>query len=84
MGKTESAKKAVRQSEKRRLTNVKRKADLKTVIKKYKNLLLEGKRDEAAMMLPEVYKKLDKNAKNNVIKGNKASRLKSRLTKKLK
>ncbi len=81
MPRTESAKKAMRQSVKRRLVNIKRKTDLKTVIKNYKNLILAGKKEEAAKILPQVYKKLDKTAKVQVIKKNKASRLKSRLSK---
>lgn len=81
MPRTESAKKAMRQSVKRRLVNIKRKADLKTVIKDYKNLVSAGKKEEAARLLPQVYKKLDKTAKVQVIKKNKASRLKSRLSK---
>ena len=81
MPRTESAKKAMRQSVKRRLVNIKRKTDLKAVIKNYKNLILAGKKEEAAKILPQVYKKLDKTAKVQVIKKNKASRLKSRLSK---
>ncbi|MBI5401330.1 30S ribosomal protein S20 [Candidatus Wolfebacteria bacterium] len=84
MPRTKSAKKAMRQSAKRREVNIKRKTDLKMVIKKYKNLLAEGKKEEAAKLLPQVYKKLDKSAKVNLINKNKASRLKSKLTKKLK
>jgi len=81
MPRTESVKKAMRQSAKKRLVNIKRKTDLKAVIKNYKNLIAEGKKDEAIKLLPQVYKKLDKTAKVNVIKDNKASRLKSRLSK---
>ncbi|HDH31571.1 MAG TPA: 30S ribosomal protein S20 [Candidatus Wolfebacteria bacterium] len=78
-----SAKKALRQNARRRQKNIKRKTELKTVIKQYKKLL-ENNPEEAKKLLPQVYKKLDKSAKVNVIKKNKASRLKSRLTKKLK
>ncbi|MEK7149835.1 MAG: 30S ribosomal protein S20 [Patescibacteria group bacterium] len=84
MPRTKSAKKAMRQSAKRREINIKRKTELKTVIKKYKNLIAEGKKEEAIKLLPQVYKKLDKSAKVNLINKNKVSRLKSRLTKKLK
>lgn len=84
MPRTKSAKKAMRQSAKRREINIKRKTELKTVIKKYKNLITEGKKEEAIKLLPQVYKKLDKSAKVNLINKNKVSRLKSRLTKKLK
>lgn len=84
MPRTKSAKKAMRQSAKRREINIKRKTELKTVIKKYKNLIVEGKKEEAIKLLPQVYKKLDKSAKVNLINKNKVSRLKSKLTKKLK
>ncbi len=79
-----SAKKALRQNIKRRQINVKRKTELKSVIKQYKKLLTDGNLEEAKKHLPQVYKKLDKSAKVNLIKKNKAGRLKSRLAKKLK
>ncbi len=78
-----SAKKALRQNIRRRKTNVKRKTELKSVIKQFKKLVVEGKKEEAQKYLSQVYKKLDKSAKVNLIKKNKASRLKSRLSKKL-
>ncbi len=80
---TKSAKKALRQNIRRRKVNVKRKTELKSVIKQFKRLIDEGKKDEAKKYLSQVYKKLDKSAKVNIIKKNKASRLKSRLSKKL-
>jgi len=78
-----SAKKALRQNIRRRKTNVKRKTELKSVIKQFKKLVIEGKKEEAQKYLSQVYKKLDKSAKINLIKKNKASRIKSRLSKKL-
>ena len=75
-----SAKKALRQNIRRRKINLKRKADLKSVIKQYKKLVSSNK-EEAKKYLAQVYKKLDKSAKVNLIKKNKASRLKSRLSK---
>ncbi len=79
-----SAKKALRQNVRRRKQNIKRKADLKSVIKQYKKLIAAGQKDEAKKYLSQVYKKLDKSAKVNVIKKNKAARLKSRLSKLIK
>ncbi|MBI3638423.1 30S ribosomal protein S20 [Candidatus Wolfebacteria bacterium] len=88
-----SAKKALRQNIKRRAKNIKRKTELKSVIKQYKKLVAEYKKaeprselrsvtgEDAKKFLPQVYKKLDKAAKTNLIKKNKASRLKSRLSK---
>ncbi|MCX6702841.1 MAG: 30S ribosomal protein S20 [Candidatus Wolfebacteria bacterium] len=81
MPKIKSAKKALRQNVKRRAVNEKRKIDLKTVIKDFKKMIETGKQDEAKAFLSTVYKKLDKSEKVDLIKKNKASRLKSRLTK---
>jgi len=77
---TKSAKKALRQNVRRRKMNVKRKAELKSVVKRYKKLIDAGQKDEARKYLSQVYKKLDKSAKVNLIKKNKAGRLKSRLS----
>ena len=78
---TESAKKAYRQNLRRRTKNIQRKSALRKVLKNYKNLIVAKSFDAAKNELPKVYKALDKAAKVNLIKGNKASRLKSRLTK---
>lgn len=53
---------------------------LKNVIKDCRKAAETGKSKEATEMLSNVYKTLDKAAKTNLIKKNKASRLKSRLT----
>ncbi|HEY4475350.1 MAG TPA: 30S ribosomal protein S20 [Candidatus Paceibacterota bacterium] len=74
---TESAKKALRQNIRRRVRNVVQAKALKEVIKKFK-------KSPSAELLPQVYKKLDKAAKTNIIKRNKAARLKSRLSRLLK
>ena len=79
-----SAKKALRQNIRRRKKNVKKKAELKTVIKQYKKLIAAGEKNKAVEFLPQVYKKLDKAAKVKLIKKNTAARLKSRLSKSLK
>lgn len=83
MPKIKSAKKALRQNIKRRAKNIKRKAALKTAIKKARKLIAAKQIDEAKKFLPKVYKILDKSAKNNTIKKNAASRMKSRITKAL-
>ncbi|NCO15217.1 30S ribosomal protein S20 [Candidatus Wolfebacteria bacterium CG18_big_fil_WC_8_21_14_2_50_39_7] len=75
-----SAKKALRQNIRRRKINLQRKSELKAVIKQYKKLVA-GENDKAKEFLSQVYKKLDKAAKINLIKKNKAARLKSRLSK---
>jgi len=78
---TQSAKKAYRQNLRRRAKNVQRKSTLKKVLKNYKNLIAAKNLEAAKNELPKVYKALDKAAKVNLIKDNKSSRLKSRLTK---
>ncbi len=70
---TSSAKKALRQNKKTRIINEKRKKILKDVIKKFK----KGLKPEDLSL---VYKSIDKAAKVNLIRKNKASRLKSRLS----
>ena len=45
--------------------------------------MIDNNTEEAKATLKHVYKVLDKAAKKNVIKDNKANRLKGRLTKKL-
>lgn len=78
---TNSAKKALRQSLRRRIKNLKRKEDYKRAVKEIRKFASAGKKEEAQKLIPQLYKTLDKAAKTNVIKKNKASRLKSRLTK---
>ena len=77
---TKSAAQAYRQIIKRRAANIKKKDELRKVINNYKKLIISGNLESAKKELPNVYKKLDKSAKVNLIKKNKASRLKSRLT----
>lgn len=76
-----SAKKALRQSLKRRVKNSNQKKGIKDLIKKVKNLVSQKKTEEAKKLLPKVYKILDKAAKTGLIKKNTAARKKSRITK---
>ena len=78
---TKSAKKALRQSKKRRQRNLRRLDAMKDVIKQIRKLVAENKKQEAENLLPRAYKIIDKAAKANVIKKNTAARKKSRLTK---
>lgn len=81
---TTSAKKALRQSERRRLRNLRQTRGLKALVKTYRELLVAKKKSEAAKMLPGVYQALDKAAKRGkILKSNTASRLKSRLARAL-
>ena len=83
MPRTKSAKKALRQSARRRVRNIEGADSLKAAVKNYKKLLLEGKLKEAEQSLSSVYKLLDKSANKNLIKKGKASRMKSRFSRQL-
>ena len=78
---TESAKKAIRQSAKRKEQNTVYKDKLKKLVKEARAFVLAKKMAEAKKLLPAIYAALDKAAKVGVIKKNNASRHKSRLTK---
>ncbi len=74
-----SAKKALRQSKRRAIANLKRKRATKDIVKKITKLVAAKKLDEAKKLIPLVYKALDKAAKTGVLKKNTAARKKSRL-----
>lgn len=76
-----SAKKALRQSIRRRKKNLQQKTDLKKSLKQFKKLVAEKKLAEAQTALSCLYKLADKAAKTRVIKKNKAIRIKSRAAK---
>lgn len=78
-----SAKKRLRQSGKRRGLNRAKKSALKRVTKQIKTHLAAGDRDLARALLPELAKVTDKAAKHHTIHKNKASRIKSRWTRKV-
>lgn len=78
---TKSAKKALRQSLKRRKGNLVYKKKMKELTKKVLSLAAEKKTEEAKKILPQLYKILDKSTKVGIIKKNTASRRKSRITK---
>lgn len=79
----QSAKKALRQSMRRRVHNLEKQRNYKAAVKSYRKLLVSKQRGEAVTALTKVYQALDKAAKTNVITKSKASRLKSRLAQKL-
>ena len=74
---TKSAKKALRQSKKRRIGNLSRINNYKNTVKQFKKLVAAGQTKEAQAKLADLYQTVDKAAKRGVIKPNKASRLKS-------
>ncbi len=78
---TESAKKYLRASVRKRVFNLKRLKAMRGLIKDLKNFIAQGKLKEAQKNLSQVFKVIDKAAKRGVIKANTAARKKSSLTK---
>jgi len=78
---TKSAKKAYRQSLRRKVRNTERKDNLKKLLKEIRSLISAKKTDEAKKLLPNVYKLLDKGVKSGLLKKGTASRKKSRIAK---
>lgn len=78
MANHQSAKKRIRQTEKRKLLNRYQHKTVRNVIKKLRAMTVKT---EATELLPKVISRLDKLAKNNIIHKNKAANLKSKLTK---
>lgn len=76
---TKSAKKALRQSARRKIRNVQRKEKIKSLFKEVKSLIFQKEIEGAKKLLPQVYELLDKAAKTGLIKKNTASRKKSRM-----
>ena len=81
---TKSAKKALRQSKRKKKFNLSQKRAMGDVLRKIKKLKAEGKKAEAQKLVSSAYKIFDKAAKRGVIKKNAASRKKSRIVKFLK
>ncbi|SFJ36792.1 30S ribosomal protein S20 [Planctomicrobium piriforme] len=81
MPNTPSAKKALRQSDKRRLLNRAQRSALRTAIKKARTSVETGDAAAAQEALRLATKKLDQAASKNLIHKNTASRTKSRLAK---
>ena len=77
----QSAKKALRQSEKKRAINLRRIRAIKTLNKQIESLVKQGKKEEAKAKLPIAQKAIDKASKRGVIKRNTASRKKSYIAK---
>lgn len=75
--------KDLRKNKRREINNDRLRARTKKSVKKFKTLVDENNSEEAKVTLKHIYKVLDKAAKKNVIKDNKANRLKGRLTKNL-
>ena len=80
---TSSAKKALRQSAKRKIQNAKVKKATRLVVKQFRGLLAQKDKDSAKKLMPQLMKFLDKATKTGVLKKNTVSRLKSRAAKAL-
>ncbi|UCG56498.1 MAG: 30S ribosomal protein S20 [Phycisphaerales bacterium] len=78
-----SAKKRIRQNEKRRTVNRARKSQVKTQIKHLEAVLSKGDAEAATEQLRLVTKKLDKTAATSTMHKKTAARKKSRLAKQL-
>lgn len=78
---TRSAKKALRQSVRRRYQNLQKKEAINRTTKEVKRIVATGASSNTKEALSHLYQALDKAAKTHTISKNKASRLKSRLTK---
>ena len=78
-----SASKELRKSKKRHLRNIKVASELKTLNKKFLQLIEEKKIEPAKKMLNELISKFNRAATKRIIPRNRAERKVSRLTKKL-
>jgi small subunit ribosomal protein S20 len=78
---TRSAKKALRQSLRRKNRNIQQRRKIKTLIKQVKGLVSQKNVEEAKKALSQIYKLLDKAAKTGLIKKNMAARKKARISK---
>lgn len=72
-------KKSVRQSERRRVFNDRRRRDMRSTVKELKELVSAKKYKEANELLPTAYKTIDKAVKRGVIKFNTGSRKKAQV-----
>jgi len=76
-----SAKKRLRQDDKRFVENRSHKREIKTRSKHFLDAIKAGDVDEAKKLMSIVVQKIDKAQRKNVLHKNKAARLKARLTK---
>ena len=75
-----SARKAARQSEKRRVHNASQRSELRSAIKRVRKAIEVGDKAAARLVLRDSTKVLDSIADKEIIHKNKASRHKSRLS----
>ena len=77
---TQSAKKALRSSSRKRVFNLNKKEEVKNVLKQVRKLVANKKTKEAKELMPKVQKILDKAAKTGLLKKNTVSRKISRIS----
>lgn len=80
---TRSARKRLRQDEKRRRRNMATKRRIKNRIKEFHSLLSEGNIEEATRAFREIQKLLDRAGSKCIIHPNKADRVKAKLAREL-
>ena len=76
---TSSAHKALRASKKKRVYNIRRKADIEKNLKEFRKLVTAKDKSGAEKLIPAIYQSLDKAVKTDYLKANTASRTKSRV-----
>jgi small subunit ribosomal protein S20 len=81
MPNTESAKRALRKAERRRIQNKSQRSTLKTLVKKVRTTAAASDVNASKGALQVVIQRLDQAAAKGLIHKNKAARTKSRLTK---
>jgi small subunit ribosomal protein S20 len=74
---TKGAQKAHRQSERKRVFNIRRKSVMKDADKAIQKAVASGDAKKAKELVPAAYKAIDKAAKNGIIKKNTAARKKA-------
>ncbi len=77
---TNSAKKALRRSLRRKETNAAHKNRVRKITKQLRTLIAQQKKEEAKKLLPQFFSLVDKAAKVGVIKKGAAARKKSRVS----
>jgi small subunit ribosomal protein S20 len=75
--------KTQRSIKRKQLRNLKVKIELKKTLKKFQDLILAKKLEDAKAFLKVAFSKLDKAAKKGIIPANRANRKKSRLSLKI-
>jgi small subunit ribosomal protein S20 len=80
----QAQKKSVRQSEKRKVFNDRRRRAMREVVKQVKELVETKDYKGANALIPSVYKAIDKAVKRGVIKSNTGSRKKSQINRMVK